>query len=130
MDGTPRRWHRPAPEPPRPLLDPPPPPYHRTSATSRAAAESMQDAAGTIECRILAYVRARGPAGASSEEVSTALDLRVQTCSGRCATMLKHGRLLDSGRTRPTSSGRAARVLIHPDFTPVTGGQGCSAHNK
>ena len=104
---------------PTPLFDSPRP---SPADTSLAAAKSVAHARKFIEERVLAYVAGRGSHGATAEEVATALELRTQTCSARCSELRDAGRLHDSGRTRPTSSGRMAAVLI----CPMHGGDGCS----
>lgn len=114
------RWKRTA-ERPMPLFASPP--ASRKSLTSQAAAKSVAHAVSFIEDRIVEHVRACGANGATAEETATALELRTQTCSARFSEMRESGRLIDSGRTRRTSSGRAAVVWIHPAHG---GSHGCS----
>jgi len=80
--------------------------------TSLAAGRSVAHAIGHIEGRILEHVAACGERGATAEETATALELRSATASARFSELGQAGRIIDSGRTRPTSSGRAAIVWI------------------
>lgn len=67
--------------------------------------------------RVLDFLRSRGWEGATCEELSKALDMPYQTASGRCAELkgLKAGSpqlIVESGRTRLTTRGAKASVLI------------------
>jgi len=114
-----RRWERQRPERAQPLFDAAPP-----ASPSQQAARSIAHAVAYIESRILAHL-AQCPDGATTEELCAALDLRMSTGSARCSELRRLGRIIDSGRTRPTSSGRAAAVWLHPDSTHG-GSDGCS----
>ena len=111
MNSTPRRWGRTRQDKPRPLFDAAP---ASRAGTSRAAAVSIADAVGMIESRILDFLRDRGTHGSTAEEAASALALRMQTASARISELGKSSRIMASGRTRATSSGRQAIVWIAP----------------
>lgn len=61
---------------------------------------------------VLAYVRDRGLIGATSEEVEHGLGLAHQTVSARITELKASRALYDTGRRRPTRSGRNAAVVM------------------
>lgn len=122
---TGRRWQPPRLEKSLPLFESPARPRPAASPTSRAAAASIAHAVGTIRARILEFLAGRGSHGATAEEVAASLELRIQTATARLCELVEDGKAHDSGRTRPTSSGRAARVLI---IRTLPGGEPCSQH--
>lgn len=90
------------------------PPFVRGSSTSEAAADSMTNASGKIRRQVLEHIVALGPHGATCDEIEDALDLRHQTASARVRELALLSRILDSGRKRPTRSGRNAVVWVAP----------------
>jgi len=115
-DPTPALWRedyggvlRPAGEP---VPAPDPPARHDGPVTSRAAARSMRTAAPTIRERVRRHIAGRGPAGSTCEAAAIALGLRMATASARIRELTQAGAIRPSGRTRPTTSGRAARVYV------------------
>lgn len=111
MQSTKRRWNRPLPEKAMPLFDVSAPPANR-SVTSRAAARSVAHASLTIRERTLEFIVARGQQGATAEEISDELALRLQTVCPRLNELAETRQIVDSGRTRNTRSGRSARVVV------------------
>lgn len=89
-------------------------PLGGSRATSKAAADSIAPSAGTLRGRIRDWLASRGTTGGTCDEVEVALDMRHQTASARCKELRDAGTILDSGRTRPTRSGRQAVVLVVP----------------
>jgi len=87
---------------------------HRGVETSREAAESMNQAAPNLRRKILRYIRRAGEHGTTADEIAIALDLRSQTCAPRCLELRRAGLVRRTGK-RPTSSGRAAYVLVAVD---------------
>jgi len=87
---------------------------HRGVETSREAAESMTETAPNLRRKVLRYIRQAGNRGATADEIGIALDLRSQTCAPRCLELRRAG-LIRRGARRPTSSGRAAYVLVAVD---------------
>ncbi|GMV98047.1 MAG: hypothetical protein HRF43_09805 [Phycisphaerae bacterium] len=87
-------------------------------ATSIDARYSVAGRALDARSRVLSYIEQRGSAGATDEEVRVALGMRVQTQTPRRGELVKLGLIRDSGRRRPTSTGRAAVVWV---ATPEAG---------
>jgi len=89
---------------------------HNGTPTSRAAAESMRPHAAIIRERIVQFIAGRGLEGATCDEVEQALGLSHQCASARLNELHapRQGKPLafDSGRTRPTRSGRKAVVWV------------------
>ena len=91
------------------LFDAPPSlPYQPGSVTSRAAAESMKEAAVTQRQRVLAYLQQHG--GHTDEEMQYALDMLGSTQRPRRLELQRAGLVVDSGAKRKTMSGRLATV--------------------
>ena len=86
------------------------PPAQRQSATSVAAAQDIQEDAGTLRGFVLAYLRGSGLEGATDEEMQTALNMNPSTQRPRRIELVEKGLVVSSGFTRPTRSGRAATV--------------------
>jgi hypothetical protein len=96
----------------RPIL-----PYpHSGAATSRAAAKAVRPGFAARSRRlILDAVEASMPDGLTREELEDRLRLAGNTVRPRVWELLASGALVESGRTRPTRSGRDAAVLIVPE---------------
>lgn len=95
------------------------PPHQAHSPTSRAAALKVLPRTGSDRARILDLIRAAGDRGVTSEEAQLALKLSHQTGSARVAELLQGGLIIESGRTRPTTKGYEADVLVvAPPGTP------------
>lgn len=52
------------------------------------------------------------PGGQTCDELEIALEMRHQTCSASITKLIYGGHLFDTGKRRPTRSGRQARVYI------------------
>jgi len=91
-------------------------PYAKNSPTSKAAAESMVFHAPNIRDRVFSAIYATrtfsGMSGLTCDEAEVACGLSHQTVSARIRELFKAGRIKDSGRTRPTRSGRKAVVWV------------------
>jgi DNA-binding transcriptional ArsR family regulator len=105
-------------------------PFVKGSRTSADAAESMLDAARSIEVEILAYfMHMAAYSGATDDEIEVHLGLKHQTVSARRRQLERKGmvvKMYEEGKrvTRPTRSGRQAGVYISrrlydPDNDPV-----------
>jgi hypothetical protein len=95
----------------RPLAQAPAPPaapFVRGSETSQAAAEALNVHAGYMREQVLSFIRARGDEGATDEEVSFALNMKLDTSRARRCELRDAGVLRDAGRRRVTASGRRA----------------------
>jgi len=83
-----------------------------------AAAAAIRPTAKGLQAAVLAYIIGRGCEGATDEECQGALGLRVQTQTPRRGELVKSSFVRDSGRRRPTSSGRMATVWISSTCSP------------
>jgi hypothetical protein len=81
------------------------------SRTSIAAAEAIADMAPTLRGTVYQALVLCGPDGATREELSDRLGLRLATICGRCWELVQMGLIYDTGQKRQTTSGRAAVVL-------------------
>lgn len=82
--------------------------YNENSAAAHKTTNKERDCN-----RVLDYLRTQGFTGATCEEISIALAMPYQTASGRCAELKHKAKLIiESGRTRLTSRGSKAAVLI------------------
>lgn len=82
------------------------------SATSKAAAESMEEVAPSMQKRVLRFIASRGAEGATDDAIEGALGLRHQSASARRRELVLAGFVSDSGRTAKTRSGRAATLWV------------------
>lgn len=100
------------------------PPAHRNAppGTSDAAARWVAPFTGTMRERVYAYIAACGSNGATDDEGETALGIRPQSYTPRRGELVNAGRVVDSGRRRPTASGSPAAVWIavEHDQSPAT----------
>ena len=90
----------------------PAPPAQHGSPTSQAAAALIEPTAGTLRAQVLAYLRERGDAGATDEEMQIALSMNPSTQRPRRIELEKLGHVLRTTHTRKTTSGRDAVVFI------------------
>ena len=94
------------------------PPHAAGSATSEAAGESVDRV--SMGRRVYALIAVRSiavevnglPYGATDDEIEQALNMRHQTVSARRRELVLLGKVVDSGRTRATRSGRQATVWV------------------
>jgi predicted transcriptional regulator len=84
------------------------PPTNGTD-TSRLAAESMHEDAGTLRGKVMDLLH-KHPEGLTTDEMEMILGLNHQTASPRVWELHKAGLIGDSGKRRNTRSGRLARV--------------------
>lgn len=89
----------------------PAPPTNGTP-TSNEAATRIEPSAGTLRAQVLAYLRERGNAGATDEEMQTALTMNPSTQRPRRIELEKLGLVLRTAQTRKTASGRSAVIFI------------------
>lgn len=102
--------------PPASVLRDLPLPYQRNSETSRMAAESSRPRAPTDRAAILEYLLAQGEHGATNEEISEALRIKLQTVCPRMLELRGDVQVVKAGRRRATRSGSMAEVWIHRRF--------------
>jgi hypothetical protein len=84
--------------------------HQRTSRTSKAAAVKAEPNAAAQRARVLAWIRQQ-PNGATRQEVSMGLGVPINSICPRFGELLKAGAIRETGKTRPTISGRAAEVV-------------------
>jgi hypothetical protein len=87
-------------------------PYVRGSETSRAAAASIASVAQVARDRVSAYIAGQGVYGATDQEIAAGLAMLSDSARARRCELRDRGDIVDSGRRRPTPSGRAATVWI------------------
>ena len=87
-------------------------PHQPHSPTSIAAAEDAEVFAGSCLRAVFDDFRTRGSYGATDEEQQDGLDMNPSTQRPRRIELVQRGLVHDSGRTRPTRSGRAAVVWV------------------
>jgi hypothetical protein len=87
-------------------------PPHNGTATSRAAAVSMQTHTARIRNRILDFIKSRHSTGATAHEIEVMLEIPGNTCRPRLIELRKLGQIKDSGLTRKTSTRRNAVVWL------------------
>lgn len=82
------------------------------SRTSIAAADAIESIRGTVNGRVYREIARRGINGATRQEIAEKLELGIPTVCGRFDDLKRMNLIRDSGRTRKTSSGRAAVVMV------------------
>lgn len=87
-------------------------PYKRDSETSIAAAGKARPKAPAYRTAILGYLTGRAEQGATNEEISLAMGIKIQTVCPRMVELREAGTVVDSGTRRRTESGRDAVVWI------------------
>lgn len=80
--------------------------------TEREAAISVYPRTGTARRRVLDHIARSGPHGATDEEVSLTLGMRLYTAAPRRNELLRYGWVEDSGRQRKTTTGTRATVWV------------------
>lgn len=86
-------------------------PYAKGSATSRAAAASMQAHAPVMRQQVHDLLHL-SPYGLTGDEIEMATGFAHQTVGPRLLELRKAGYVVDSGARRPTRSGRLAIVWL------------------
>lgn len=94
-------------------------PYQPSSATSQAAAASMEEYAPTQKQQVLDFIIKRGINGATREEIADSLPMQLQTVCSAVNDLVSHKNVVKSSvtPTRPTRSGRQAEVVIGRAFS-------------
>lgn len=87
-------------------------PYVKGSATSKAAAESVEPTLSDTEHKVLGVFVERHFVGATDDEIEVELNMRHQTASARRRGLEEKGLVMKTDDTRLTRSGRKARVYL------------------
>jgi hypothetical protein len=85
---------------------------HGQSVTSRVAAVEAVPLTGTKRQAVFEFIRECGDYGATDEEIQTALNMNPSTQRPRRVELCDQWRIVESGRTRRTRSGRQAVVWV------------------
>jgi hypothetical protein len=80
--------------------------------SERVAAIMQMPRSGTARLRVLQRIAACGDRGATDEENSIALNMRLYTAAPRRNELLNDGWIEDSGQTRPTTMRAPATVWV------------------
>ncbi len=101
-----------------------PPCHHKAPpGTSDAAAQAIAHRTPELRRRVLAFIRSRGPEGATDAEGAAALGMASDTYRPRRVELRDRGLVRDSGERRATPHGRPAAVwLAEPSAARETGG--------
>jgi len=83
-----------------------------TTDTRSAAADRIGPHLDRLQQAVLGFIRARGDRGATDQELAAALELQSDTARARRVELRDAALVHDSGRRRPTSTGRRATVWI------------------
>ncbi len=97
------------------------PPSVRHSETSRAAAAGIKKKIGPLHTKIIAFLIARQQ-GATDEEMQDDIPMRPNTQRPRRVELTQMGRVMDSGRRKPTDSKRDAVIWVISPQPPVATG--------
>lgn len=89
------------------------PPARRGEATQAAGAAAIAPRAPALRARVLAYIRSRGESGATNEEISHALAMKLQSVCGRIGELRNLGLIFEARFRRENLSGVEAKVWIH-----------------
>lgn len=92
------------------------PRHRRHSSTSRAAAASIEPIMAGRLAAILQCIRAAGTNGRTRNEIEIALGVKIQSVCPAVVQLLDAGLIRETDQTRPTTSGRAAKVLVAVDW--------------
>ena len=90
----------------------PAPPYHHASKTSREAAERIRPLTSVDRQKVYEALFHSGDRGLTDAEIRQMTGLASDTARPRRCELVKGGFVRDSGRTRPSPSGRAMAVWI------------------
>lgn len=95
-------------------------PAHRNApaGTSQAAADRIAGHAPKQRAEVLAVIVRAGAHGATDAEIEAATGIRAQSVSPRRGELRALGLVVESGRRRPTPSGRRAAVWVTLNHVP------------
>ncbi len=86
--------------------------FETARETQRISHRAGRPAAAGQRARVLNYLRGRGPAGASDEQIQAALGLRTSSETARRRELVLAGEVVDSGRTQIGSGGRLVTIWV------------------
>jgi len=89
---------------------------HRGNEQSEAAHETVRLVKREQHQRILSALAVAGPYGRTCEELSRWIHMAYTSVSARLSELKRSGEVLETGETRPTSSGCQAAVVVLRQF--------------
>ena len=89
---------------------------HRGVDTSMAAAEVMNASLPRLQRSVLEVITSRGVRGATGDEIAQALHWHRWRVRPRTSELKLAGKIMDSGRRRPSMAGIASIVWVLPSF--------------
>jgi predicted transcriptional regulator len=92
------------------------PPARRGEDTQAAGAAAIAPRAQILRDKVMVFLRARGAWGATNEEISSVLCLKVSSVCGRVNELKDLGKVIDSSIRRQGRSGVAAKVWIAHEY--------------
>lgn len=98
----------------------PPARHNAPAGTSSVAADRIAGHTKNLRARVLGFIVAQGPHGATDDEGESVLGIKPQTYTPRRGELVALGLVVDSGRRRNTASGRPAAVWVTPNHAPPT----------
>lgn len=88
-------------------------PFNQGSSTSQTAAESQdKEQIHAAAERIFKLIEKAGATGYTDKELEKVMGMRHESVSARRRGLVLAGRIVDSGKERPTPTGRPAKVWI------------------
>ncbi len=90
----------------------PDPPFHHASKTSQEAAERIRPLSSVARQQVYAAIFDSGERGLTDAEIREKTGLASDTARPRRRELVRGGFVRDSGRTRPSPSGRSMAVWI------------------
>lgn len=88
------------------------PPHVAGSDTSLSAAKSVEARVPKMKMAVMDCIARGYDEGRTCDEVEVWLGMSHQTASARIRDLVKSGKIADSGKRRPTRSGRKAAVYM------------------
>ncbi len=95
-------------------------PPHRKTDTSLGAAVAIAPRIPELRQRVLDAIRARGKHGATDHELCGELGMIKDTVAPRRTELRDDDLVVDSGRRRPTPSGRPAIVWVAKEYSDAS----------
>ena len=86
------------------------------SATSQAAADSIEPTRGTLQHDIHGYIRKMKRYGTTADQIEDKLGISLNTVRPRLRELEEMGLIAKTERTRPTRSGRQAKLYVSHEY--------------
>lgn len=89
---------------------------HQTAATSVAAAKAARPARSNREIAMENHLLMSGAAGMTRHQLADAMGIPLSSVCSLCRRLLDASRIAESGDTRPSPHGQAAKVIRHIQY--------------